>query len=322
MPIIQLSKCTDNHFGCHVGNTPMVKLSSKTNAHSQKGINIYVKLEYCNPTGSIKDRMVQYILEDAIKAGKIQPDGTVIEASSGNTGTSLSMFCKRYGLKSIIFTNTKCSDEKINKMKMYGATVHVNDDYKNVALKQAKEHPEWFHLNQYDNCKNAQSYYDTYGPEIWDDMQGQLNYFVAGGGTDGTIFGTGSFLKYKNKDIKIILADVSGSITLIEGVSSMRSINYADVIDDVLKIQDQEALDMCHVLAKNETIFAGGSGGFNVVASLNLAELLAKNDNLNENHAINIITVIPDSGLKYMSKIYNPVWLQDNNIDVTSFFKF
>lgn len=319
---------TDDHFGCHIGNTPMVKLSSKTNAYSHKGINIYVKLEYCNPTGSIKDRMVQYILDHAMKTDKIRPGGTVVEASSGNTGTSLSMFCNQHGLKTIIFTNTNCSDEKINNMKLHGATVHVNDDYKNIALTHAKEHPEWFHLNQYHNYENAQSYYHTLGPEIWDDMQGQLNYFVAGKGTSGTISGTGSFLKSKNKEIKIVLADVCEKSTRIEGVNGERAMHFADVIDDVLKVQDQDAFDMCHVLANNETIFAGGSGGFNVCASLKLAELLAeKNDHLNENHPINnpinpinIITVIPDSGLKYMSKIYNPAWLRDNNIAVTSFF--
>ena len=321
----------------YVGNTPMIKLSSKTNKYSQKGINIYIKLENLNPTGSIKDRMVQYILDDAIKTGKIQPGGTVVEASSGNTATSLSMFCALYDLKAVLFTNTNCSVEKVNHIKSYGATtLHIlplcsktlPQHYQNVALNYSKEHPSYFHFNQYENPKNAESYYNTLGPEIWDNTQGQINVFVASGGTCGTITGIGSFLKSKNKDIKIIMADVSGSIffnkrnniniiekfTLIEGVGKVDipQVMNLDVIDDILKIEDEEAFSMCHILEKNEGIHAGGSGGCNVFASLKLAKLLA--ENIVSDQVINIITLIPDSGLKYMSKIYNPTWLQDNDI--------
>jgi cysteine synthase len=309
----------------YIGNTPMVKLSNKTNKYSEWGIDIYVKLEYFNPTGSIKDRMVKYVIDDAFKTGKIQAGGTVVEASSGNTATSLSMICALFGLKTVLFTNTKCSNEKINNIKLHGSTLHVlplvyskssPEHYENVAFNYAKENPDFFHFNQYNNPKNAQTYYDTLGPEIWDNMQGQLNYFVVGGGTYGTITGTGSFFKSKNKNIKVILVDIAEQSSLIEGLSISQDMNHDNhnhVVDDILKIEDKEAFNMCHILAKNEGIFSGGSGGCNVIASLKLAEMISKNNNVDQ-QVINIVTLIPDSGFKYMSKIYNPTWLQENNI--------
>jgi cysteine synthase len=321
-----------------IGNTPLVKLSQKTNKY--ENINIYVKLEYYNPTGSIKDRIVKYILEDAFANHKINPNTTIIEASSGNTACSIAMLSSYYGLKSILCTNTKCSTEKLNAIKAFGASeVIVTEScassspnhYQNVALKMAKENPTYYHINQYDNKLNADAYFHTLGPEIADELNCDVDYFICAGSTGGTITGTGRYLKEKNKNTKVILVDPVGSVfydyfesggkidilqsetasTNIEGIGkdAIPKVLDFDLINDVFRVNDIDAINMCHTLSLNEGIFSGGSGGANVFSALNLAKKISL-ETYHSKKEINIVTVIPDTGFKYMSKIYNPEWVK------------
>lgn len=320
-----------------VGNTPIIKLSKKLNPYVN--INIYIKLEYYNPSGSIKDRMVNYILKKCMEDGTINSNTTIIEASSGNTGSSLAMFSSLYNLKLIICTNTKCSNEKINMIKSFNPELIITNScpsnsiehYQNVAKKIADSNPEYYHFNQYDNYLNSESYYKTLGPEILNTIK-NVDYFTCGGSTCGTITGVGRYLKDNNNDVKIILADVNGSIlhnfiknkstnpnpgtTNIEGIGKDSIPKNMDVsiIDDTIIVSDNDAIDMCYKLAKHEGIFSGGSGGCNVFSAIKLAEKI--NNNKDNDNIINIVTVIPDSGFKYISKIYNPEWLKSIDINI------
>jgi cysteine synthase len=328
-----------------IGNTPLIKLSK--NIIPYKNINVFVKLEYYNPSGSIKDRIIKYIIDDGIKCGKITKDTILIEASSGNTGSSLALLSNNYNLSCIICTDTKCSDEKINFMKSFKNTKLIianscsslsNEHYSNIILKMKNDNKNYYHINQYNNTLNSMSYYYTIGPEIWKQVNKTIDYFVCAAGTGGTITGISKYLKKKNKDLKTILIDPPGSIignyfkhnnftnsfnnsnktTIIEGIGKDKipgTINYY-YIDDVININDNDSINMCYKLA-NEGIFSGGSGGTNVFGALKLAKSIDE-QNMNINNTINIVTIIPDSGFKYMSKIYNNKWLKINNIIINN----
>ncbi|MFQ5454081.1 MAG: PLP-dependent cysteine synthase family protein, partial [Candidatus Zixiibacteriota bacterium] len=200
-----------------IGNTPIVRL--KTGIPS-KGPKAYVKLEFMNPTGSIKDRMVYHIIRKAMSEGTLKTGDTVIDNTSGNTGSSLAMVASVSGLKSIIITPEKTSREKVDLIKSFGAKVIVTPDVDNhddpkgcfmVARRLARENG-YFDLNQYDNQDNVEAHYHSTGPEIWKDTDGKVTHFVCGIGTGGTLSGTGKYLKEKNPKIKIIAVDPKGSI--------------------------------------------------------------------------------------------------------------
>ena len=313
-----------------IGNTELHRIQSKKINPYKDTIPIFIKLESQNPTKSIKDRMVYHIVSKA----KEQASGktTFISASSGNTGSSLAYICKHLNFGCIVVTNTKCSEEKIKACRDYGAEVIVGDSeapadsdehYQNIAINLASSNPNYFDLNQYGNENNTETYFQTLGPEIWEQTNGKITHFVTGGSTCGTIMGVGSFLKEKKEDINIVLADPIGSSIsgfvmgrevisdlgsyVIEGVGkdSVPKLLDRGLINSVIRISDQEAIDMCHRLKSEEDIHLGGSSGLNVSAAVKLASEVPPGSK--------IVTIGCDSGAKYESKIYNDDWLKENN---------
>lgn len=307
-----------------IGNTPLVKLERIT-----RGVKpaIWAKLEFFNPSGSVKDRMALYMVLDAERRGLLKPGGTIVEGSSGNTGAALAMIAGVKGYRCIITMPDKMSDEKKNLMKALGAEVIVTptdvppdspDSYYSVARRIAGQTPNAWYPDQYNNPKNIEAHYYTTGPEIWKQTEGQMDYLVGGIGTGGTISGAGKYLKEKNSKIKIIAVDPEGSVFYgyfktgkvptphvykVEGIGEDYLVKAVDfsVIDDIIQVNDKNSFLTARKLAKEEGIFAGGSSGSAVWAALKLAE--------NVKVGKNIIVILPDSGDRYLSKIYNDQWM-------------
>jgi cystathionine beta-synthase len=312
-----------------IGNTPLVKLN---HINPNSNVTILAKLEFLNPSGSIKDRIVLHIINDAEKSGLLKPGGTIIENTSGNTGAAVAMIAAIRGYKAILTMPDKVSQEKQNALKAFGAEIIVTptsaapdapDHYVNVAKRLAEETPNSFRINQYDNPKNPEAHYLTTAPEIWKQTNGQVDYFVASGSTGGTISGVGKFLKEKNPNVKIIMPDPIGSIYyeyfktkkipeggncsyLVEGIGEDHLAKAMDfsVVDDVVKVTDKDAFSIGRLLATREGILAGGSSGANVWAALELAKTIKG--------PATIVTIIPDGGIKYLSKMYNNDWMKQN----------
>jgi cystathionine beta-synthase len=311
-----------------IGHTPLVRLHALING---SGVSIWAKLEYMNMTGSVKDRMAIYIIEDAEKRGLLKPGGTIIENSSGNTGSALAMIAAVKGYNCIITIPDKMSSEKINLMKAYGAKVIVTptdvpadspESYYSVARRLAKETPNSFYPDQYNNPKNIEAHYHTTGPEIWEQTKGNIDYFVAGIGTGGTLSGTAKFLKEKKPDIKVIAVDPEGSVFYnyfktgkigqphvykVEGIGEDYLVKAVDfsLIDDIIQVTDKDSFITARKLAREEGLFAGGSSGSAVWAALKIANERAKPGD-------NIVTILPDHGSRYLSKIYNDDWMRQN----------
>lgn len=316
-----------------IGNTPLVKLQ-KINPYSH--VEIWVKLEFFNPSGSIKDRIVQHIISNAETNGLLKPGGTIVENTSGNTGAAAAMMGAIKGYKVILTMPDKVSIEKQNALKAFGASIVVTptsaapDDplhYVNTAKRIASETPNSFRIDQYDNPLNPEAHYLTTGPEIWAQTEGRVTHFVASGSTGGTISGISKYLKEKNPDLKAVMADPYGSIFYdyfrtgeikhdgscsyhVEGVGEdhlTKAMNFG-VVDDMYQFNDQDAFTTARRLAKEEGIIGGGTGGANVWAALKLASTLTE-------PAV-IVTVIPDNGAKYLSKFYNDEWMRQHNFSI------
>ncbi len=311
-----------------IGNTPMVHLKT---LDPKPGVEIYAKLEFMNPTGSIKDRIIAYMVQKGIDAGKINNNTTLVEGSSGNTGASVSMIASCMGLKSILFVPDKCSDEKIAIIKSYGADVIVkpasapvtsDEEYGNAAAKRARENADFYHIDQYNSQLNPEAHYMTIGKEIWDEMNGKIDAFVATASTGGTISGIAKRLKENDPSIKVILADPEGSVykPYFEGKEDYKSYKkpfnvegagkgalvkamHFDLLDEAISFNDENAIGMVLRLARQEGLMVGGSSGGNVWAALEVAKRMEA--------PAKIVTVLPDSGFKYLSKIFNPKWLND-----------
>ena len=310
-----------------IGNTPLVKLNNVA-----KGIaaNIYAKLEFLNPGGSVKDRMALYIIRDAEKRGLLKPGGTIVENTSGNTGFGIAMVAAVRGYKTIFTIPDKMSEEKISALKAFGAEVIVTktdvppdspESYYEIAKKIARE-KKAFYVDQYNNPKNIEAHYKTTGPEIWRDTNGKVDYLVGGIGTGGTLSGAGRFLKEKNKRIKIIAVDPEGSVFYdyfktgklikphvykVEGIGEdmlVKTLDF-DVIDDIIQVNDKESFIMARRLAREEGMFVGGSSGAAVVAAYKVAKNLDRDKT--------IVVILPDTGSRYLSKIFNDDWMRKNN---------
>ena len=290
------------------------------------------KCEFFNPGFSMKDRIVKNIFDKAEEAGLLRPGGTVVAASSGNTGAAVAMLAAMRGYRAVITTSPKCSDEKIATIKAYGAEIIVSppglsddhpDSYMNLARTLAAQNDGWFDVNQYDNLDNPEGHYRTLGPEIWSQTLGRVTHFVAGGSTGGTISGTGRFLKSKNPHLQCVLADPYGSIFhefflsqklvqpqmfLVEGVGKGSIPGCLDfsLVDEVIQVKDEDAFHTCHELARQEGLMVGGSAGLNTWAALQVAAQLSEPGV--------VVTVLCDLGIKYLSKVFNREWLQHNNM--------
>jgi len=316
-----------------IGNTPLVKLQKIS---PKPEVEIYAKLEYYNPTGSIKDRIVKHIIEDAETRGLLREGGTIVENTSGNTGAAVALIASLKGYNAILTMPDKVSKEKQDALRALGATVYITptsappdspDHYVNLAKRIAEETPNSFRVNQYDNPKNPEAHFRTTGPEIWEQTEGRVTHFVAAGSTGGTISGIGGYLKTRNPKIKNIMPDPIGSMYYeyfktgrmnheascsyqVEGVGEdhlAKAMNF-DVVDEMYQFTDQDAFRIARRLAKEEGIFGGGTGGANVWGAMKLAASM--------NGPAVIVTVIPDSGLKYISKFYNDQWMQDRGLPI------
>jgi cystathionine beta-synthase len=312
-----------------VGNTPLVKINKLT-----KGFKSIVlgKMESYNPGGSVKDRIGKAMLENAEKEGKIKPGGTIIEATSGNTGIGLCLAAAVKGYKAIIVVTDKVSIEKRNYLKAFGAEVVVvpknvshdhPDYYMNKAQTIADTTPNSLYIGQYTNPYNPLAHYLTTGPEIWEATEGKITHFVAGLGTAGTITGTARFLKEKNPNIKVIGADPFGSIGklyketgkvgetypyLIEGIGLdiIPEIMDIDLIDEIVEVTDQNSISTCKSLTREEGIFCGASTGTLAYVALDIAK------NLDDKGVV--VFIVCDTGERYLSKYHNDEWLKQNNI--------
>jgi len=312
-----------------IGNTPLIKIN-KIN----KGLRpqIFAKLESANPGGSVKDRIGYSMIVDAEKKGTLKPGGTIIEATSGNTGIGLAITAAVKGYRCLFVCTDKVSSEKINYLKAFGADVIVVPNtyepdhpeyYVNVARRIHEETPNSVFAYQYGNPSNPEMHYRTTGPEIWRQTKGKITHFVSSIGTGGTISGTGRFLKEKNPNIQVIGADPIGSIFkhyketgeiikgtpyLVEGIGQdcLPANVHFQYIDKIINISDKDSFAAARRLTKEEGIFCGGSTGTIVHVVLEIAKNLTENDV--------IVFIVCDTGERYLSKVYNEAWLQMNRM--------
>jgi len=292
-----------------VGNTPLVKIDLDSPAA------IYAKLEYMNPGGSLKDRTALYMIEQAEKSGRLKKGYTIIDASSGNQGIAIAMVGAAKGYKVIITTTQKCSQEKLQTLKAFGAEVVVcpyvdrMDDpnsYHSVALRMNKETPKSFMPNQYMNVENAEAHFHSTGPEIWEQTDGKLTHFFAAAGTCGMISGVGKFLKSKSKDIKVIAFDTANSYYSTKGnpkpykVEGMgidfdTPVLYKEFIDEILPVDDDEAFAAIGPLAAKFGVLGGLSSGAVAAGTKRYAAKMKAGD-------LGIM-IFGDSGRAYLSKL-------------------
>lgn len=293
-----------------IGKTPILEIAKINEFYSLKS-KIFAKLESFNPAGSIKDRVALFMLDDAEKQGKIKVGATIIEPTSGNTGIGLASICASRGYKIILTMPDTMSVERINLLKAYGAEVVLTDGKMGMkgavekAIELNKEIENSFIPSQFENPSNPYAHYCTTGPEIWEDLDGEIDYFIAGIGTGGTLSGTGKFLKEKKPSIKIIGVEPESSPLITKGVSGGHKIqgiganfipqNFDDSIcDEVLTVSNELAFEYARLMAKKQGVLVGISSG----AALAVAFELAKKE---ENVGKNIVVIMPDTGDRYLS---------------------
>jgi cystathionine beta-synthase len=303
-----------------VGHTPLVRLNKL--AQGVKPL-VLAKVEFFNPGGSVKDRIGLPLIEACERAGALKPGGTIVEPTSGNTGTGLAIAAAIKGYRCVFVMTDKVSEEKRSLLRALGAEVVIcpnsaghdsPDNYHNVAARLAREIPGACQPDQYSNPANPQAHYLTTGPEIWDDTDGKVTAFVAGVGTTGTIVGTARYLKERNPAIQIIGADPAGSIFSgdtprpykVEGIGTdVFPANWDPaLVDEVIRVDDRASFQITRRLAREEGIFCGGSTGTAVAAALEYAQRLGPDDV--------VVVLLPDGGRGYLSKFYNDTWMREN----------
>jgi len=291
-----------------IGDTPLVKVDLETSC------SIYAKLEYLNPGGSVKDRSSLFMIEEAEQLGLLKPGGTIVDASSGNQGIATAMIGAVKGYKVIISVSEKISKEKLETLKAYGARVAIcpttsnledPNSYHSQALRIQKETPNSFMPNQYFNLSNAKAHYQSLGPEIWKQTNGQVTHFIAAAGTGGTISGAGKYLKEQNPNIKIIAVDSNNSYRATQGNPKPYEIegmgvdfdspvlNYK-VVDQFLEAPDKESLAMLQELARKKGLLAGPSSGAVAYAAQQYCKQLKPTDI--------VVIIFGDSGRAYLTK--------------------
>ncbi|MFY0529601.1 pyridoxal-phosphate dependent enzyme [Archangium gephyra] len=310
-----------------IGHTPLVKLNRLVGPNDA---TVLVKCEFMNPGASIKDRMALYIIEKAEKEGKLKPGGTIVENTSGNTGMGVALAAAVKGYKCIFTMPDKMSLEKINRLKAMGAQVVVTPtnvpaedprSYYETAKRLHRETPGAFMLNQYHNPDNIEAHYKVTGPEIYEQTDGKIDYFVSGLGTGGTMSGAGKFLKEKIPGLKNVGVDPEGSVYegyfktgkltephvyKVEGIGEDMLCGAMDfkVVDDIRQVDDRQSFVAARRLAREEGIFAGGSAGAAVHVAVQLAKEVGKGKT--------IVVVLPDTGMSYVSKFHSDEWMRDN----------
>lgn len=306
-----------------IGNTPLVELQA---IKPKSGARILAKVEYMNPGGSVKDRIASAILDAAEAEGKIQPGGTIVEPTSGNTGVGLALEAQRRGYKTVFVLPDKVAIDKIRVLEAYGARVVITptavatDDprsYNSVAERLVTEIPGAFMPNQFANQNGPLAHYRSTGPEIWNDTDGTVTHAVIGVGTGGTISGTGRFLKeVSDGRVEIIGVEPEGSIYSggeahgyqVEGVGEDFFPDTFDtsVPDRILKVSDAESFALTRRLATEEALLVGGSSGMALAAALRVAE------DLDENAVV--VVILPDSGRGYINKLFNDDWMREQGL--------
>ncbi len=300
-----------------VGNTPLVRVNNVTDGARGQ---VLAKVEYLNPGGSVKDRIAVRMVDEAERTGALQPGGTIVEPTSGNTGVGLALVAQQRGYSCIFVCPDKVSEDKRNVLKAYGAEVVVcptavapehPDSYYNVSDRLASQPGAW-KPDQYSNPANPASHYATTGPEIWAQTEGRVTHFVAGVGTGGTISGVGRYLKDQNPDVQVIGADPVGSVYsggtgrpyLVEGVGEdfWPETYDREVADRIIEISDADSFAMTRRMAREEGMLVGGSSGMAMAAAVRLAAEIDDPDAM-------IVVLLPDSGRGYLTKVFNDDWL-------------
>ncbi len=312
-----------------IGDTPLVRLNAVTSGLEPL---VLAKVEYFNPGGSVKDRIGWPIIEDAERDGRLRPGGTIVEATSGNTGVGLAIAAAIKGYRCIFVMPDKMSQEKILLLRAFGARVVVTPtavepedprSYYSVARRLVEETPNAILANQYFNPINPQAHFDTTGPEIWEQTAGRITHFITGMGTGGTITGVGRYLKSRNPAIQVIGVDPVGSILYelhrsgnyteaegykVEGIGEDFLPGTTDlcVVDEIVQVNDRESLLMTRRLVREEGIFSGGSCGSAVVGALKYIQ----------QHRLGpdavVVVILPDSGSRYLSKVFDDGWMREN----------